>query len=68
MVWTYAAATISVASSQLARTRPPLPRADLYAFARSGLSTMCAQALTGSPSCWDLATRYICSSTPRMYG
>ncbi len=29
MVWTYAAATISVASSQLARTRPPFPRADL---------------------------------------
>ena len=27
MVWTCAAAMISTASSQLARTRPPLPRA-----------------------------------------
>ena len=29
MVCTWAAATISVASSQVARTRPPLPRAAL---------------------------------------
>ena len=29
IVCTWAAATSSVASSQLARTRPPLPRADL---------------------------------------
>ena len=29
IVWTCAAATISAASSQVARTRPPLPRADL---------------------------------------
>ncbi len=29
IVWTYAAAIISVASSHEARTSPPLPRADL---------------------------------------
>ena len=29
MVWTWAAATISEASSQVARTSPPLPRAAL---------------------------------------
>ena len=29
IVWTWAAATISLASSHVARTRPPLPRADL---------------------------------------
>ena len=29
MVWTLAAATISAASPHEARTRPPLPRADL---------------------------------------
>ena len=29
IVWTWAAAMISVASSHVARTSPPLPRADL---------------------------------------
>jgi hypothetical protein len=68
MVWTWAAATISSASSQLARTRPPLPRARLYRRAFSGSETMLAPAATGSPPVAALAARYISSSRPRTYG
>ena len=47
-VYTCAAATISIASSHVVRTRPPLPRASLYARERSGSSTMSRHASTGS--------------------
>src|SRR6266545_2863678 len=67
MVCTCAAAIISVASSHVARTSPPRPRADLYRRARSGSDTTCAQAATGSPV-RAFASRYISSSTPRTYG
>src|SRR5262249_24731074 len=67
MVYTCAAAMSSVASSHVARTRPPLPRTALYRRAASGSSTMDAHASTGSPS-RDLASRYISSRTPRTYG
>ncbi len=43
------AATSSLTSSQSARTRPPLPRARLYARAFAGSDVISAQAATGSP-------------------
>ena len=50
MVCTCAAATSSTASSHVARTRPPLPRAAYVAPAQVGVETISAQAATGSPS------------------
>ena len=67
MVCTWAAATISEASSQVARTSPPLPRADLYERAVSGSPVTSAQASTGSPV-RSLAARYARRSAPRTYG
>src|SRR6266545_6156458 len=66
-VETWAAAIISIASSQLARTNPPLPRWDLYVRARPASSTIASHASTGSPvrSRSDL---YISSRLPRTYG
>ena len=63
MVWTWAAATISDASSQLVRTRPPLPRACLYARAVSGFSDL-RPGQHGSPVLL-FASRYAASNTPR---
>ncbi len=68
MVCTCAAAAISTASSQLARTNPPVPRADLYRRARSGSPVISAQAATGSPPWRAFAARNNSSRTPRTYG
>ena len=65
IVCTYAAAASSTASSQLARTKPPVPRADLYRRASTGFAVISAQAATGSPSWPALASRNMSSSTPR---
>jgi hypothetical protein len=65
IVCTYAAAASSTASSQLARTKPPVPRADLYRRASAGFPVISAQAATGSPSWPALASRNMSSSTPR---
>ena len=46
-VYSKDAAVISVASSQVERTKPPIPRADLYFFAFSGSSTIDFQASIG---------------------
>ncbi len=67
MVCTWAAATSSATSSQLARTRPPLPRARLYARAFAGSEVISAHAATGSPS-RPRASRHSFSSVPRTYG
>ncbi len=68
IVCTCAAAAISTASAQLARTSPPLPRALLYRPASSGSDTIAAHARTGSPPWRAFGSRNICSSTPRTYG
>lgn len=49
MVWTWAAAAISRASSHPMRTRPPLPRADWYRRRLAGSPVISAQAATGFP-------------------
>src|SRR6188474_738751 len=67
-VWTWAAETMSTTSSQLARTKPPLPRSDLYARAFSGSSTIEAHARTGSPPFRSRAARNRSRRTPRTYG
>ncbi|PNG90381.1 hypothetical protein SMF913_25846 [Streptomyces malaysiensis] len=67
MVLTCAAATNSATSSQSARTRPPLPRARLYARAFAGSRVISAQAATGSPS-RPRASRHSFSRAPRTYG
>ena len=67
IVCTYAAETISSASSQEIRTRPPLPRALTYRRRRSGSPWMSAHAATGSPS-RARASRYSSTRTPRAYG
>lgn len=67
MVCTCAAATSSTASSQSARTSPPLPRALWYVRRLLGVRLDVPQARTGSFS-RRFASLYISSSTPRMYG
>src|SRR6185437_357794 len=66
IVWMFAAATISVASSHATRTKPPRPRIDLYFFALAGSSTIDAQASTG-PSVLR-ASRHSRTSRPRTIG
>ena len=66
-VYTWAAAAISRASSQRARTRPPLPRARLYQAVFWLSSTIDPQASTGS-ACSARAARHSSSRRPRMYG
>src|SRR5699024_9610863 len=67
IVNTCEAAAISNASSQPARTRPPLPRAFWYRRRLSGSVVISPHAGTGSPS-RSLASRNISSRTPRTYG
>ena len=66
-VYTCAAAAISSASSQRARTRPPLPRARLYQAVLALSDTIDPQASTGS-ACSARAARHSSSRRPRMYG
>ena len=66
MVKALAAATISLASSQLARTKPPWPRLDLYCLANSGVWLICSQASTGL-RVWR-ASRHNLASRPRIIG
>ena len=47
MVQAFAAATISVTSSQWERTNPPSPRREVYEARLSGSSTIAPQAATG---------------------
>ena len=51
-VYSKDAAVISVASSHVERTKPPIPRADLYFFAFSGSSTIDFQASIGFLACF----------------
>src|SRR5699024_4344467 len=67
IVYTCAAAIISTASAQVARTRPPLPRPDLYRWDFWGSCTISAHASTGSPRRLR-ASRNMDSSVPRTYG
>src|SRR5699024_12173023 len=55
------------ASSHVVRTNPPFPRADLYALALSGFSTILFHALTGSFSSAS-ALDQIFNSSERIYG
>ena len=66
-VWTVEAAMISSASSQVARRKPPLPRACWQRARASGSSTSEAQAATGS-ACAARAARQRSMSAPRTYG
>ena len=63
IVCTCAAAASSTASSQLARTKPPRPRAALYRPASAGSPVICAHAVTGSPPLRAFAARNISSRT-----
>ncbi len=66
-VWIVAAETRSSASSQLARRKPPLPRACWKRRRFPGSSTIDAQASTGS-GCAAFASRQRSTSAPRRYG
>src|SRR5690554_4255464 len=55
-VYTLEAAISSLTSSQLERTKPPMPRRGLYSAVLAGSSTIEAQASTGSLN-WMRAAR-----------
>ena len=66
-VYSKDAAVISVASSQVERTKPPIPRADLYFFAFSGFSTIDFHASIGFLAVF-LASLQSSANSPRTYG